>query len=213
MFFVFLKGVVLGLTVAFLAGPIFFALIQTSIYRGFRAGVKMAFGVVLSDILLIVLSYIGLLQLLDNSENHLVFGFLGGIVLLAFGGFTFTRKPEIPVKDHIMPIIVKKPGTLTYIVKGFFMNILNPFLLIFWISAMSIYTTNEDVDTGEVILFFSAVIGTVFFTDVVKCYVAKKIKRFINTRTLLWINRIVGIILFVFGIALMGRVVFSSHLF
>jgi threonine/homoserine/homoserine lactone efflux protein len=174
MFFVFLKGMVLGLTVAFLAGPVFFALIQTSIYRGFRAGVKMAFGVVLSDIMLIILTYIGLLQLIDNSENHLVFGFVGGIVLLAFGGFTFTRKPELKVKEDVMPIIIKKPGTFTYIAKGFFMNILNPFLLIFWISAMSIFTTNEEPDTKEVVLFFSAVIGTIFFTDVVKCYVAKK---------------------------------------
>ncbi|MDD3875248.1 MAG: LysE family translocator [Bacteroidales bacterium] len=209
----FLKGILLGLTVAFLVGPVFFALLQTSIYRGFRAGVKMAVGVVLSDFLLVFLSYIGLLQLLNNSENNLIFGALGSIVLIIFGVVTFNRKPVLKTNENKLKVPLKKPGTLTYIVKGFFMNILNPFLLLFWASAMSIYTTNQEVEKSEIIMFFSTVLATIFVTDVVKCYVAKKIKRYINEKSLFWINRIVGIILLCFGVLLIGRVILSSDFF
>ena len=57
---IILNGIVSGVVLAFLIGPVFFAIIQTSIERGFWSGVFVAMGVSLSDILYITVSYLGL---------------------------------------------------------------------------------------------------------------------------------------------------------
>jgi len=49
-------GIILGLTLAVLIGPVFFALLQTSIHKGFGAGVLVAIGISASDIFLHFLS-------------------------------------------------------------------------------------------------------------------------------------------------------------
>jgi len=45
------NGVIYGLVLAVLVGPVFFTLIQTSIERGFKSGVYVAIGISLSDAL------------------------------------------------------------------------------------------------------------------------------------------------------------------
>ncbi len=212
MFFYFFEGILLGITVAFIIGPVFFTIIQTSIYRGFKAGVFLSFGVMLSDLTLIVLSYIGLLELFNNISNQFTIGIIGGIILIIFGIVTFTRKPSLKNKDANQDLKIKKPGPITYITKGYFMNILNPFLLIFWITVISVFSSKENISQSHIILFFSGTLSTIFITDVIKCYIAKKIKRFITEITLLWINRFVGIILICFGFVLIFKVIFLNNI-
>ena len=52
-----LDGLLLGLTLAILLGPIFVALTQTGIQRGVRAGLSVGTGIWISDILVIVTAY------------------------------------------------------------------------------------------------------------------------------------------------------------
>jgi threonine/homoserine/homoserine lactone efflux protein len=44
-----INGIVSGIVLAFLIGPVFFTIIQTSIERGFTSGVLVAVGVSFSD--------------------------------------------------------------------------------------------------------------------------------------------------------------------
>ena len=44
---------------AALLGPGFFALLQTSIHRGFRAGMCLSIGIFLSDVFVLLLCYFG----------------------------------------------------------------------------------------------------------------------------------------------------------
>ncbi len=200
-----LKGIILGVTVAFIVGPVFFTLLQTSINRGFKAGLQLALGVLLSDLLIIILSYIGLLQLLNNTYSYIWIGCCGGVLLIIFGLYSVTRKKKLPDTSKIAEVKAHKAGFLTYFIKGFLMNIINPFLLIFWITIVS-YHAAQETGKGELIVFFGAALTTIFFTDALKCFVAKKLKRFIAEKTLLWLNRTVGIILIVFGLVLIFRV-------
>lgn len=205
-----LKGVLLGLTVAIIVGPVFFTLLQTSINRGLKAGVQLAVGVVLSDLVLIVLSYVGILQLINNSHNYIIIGIAGGILLVVIGLYTATRKAPIAQQHGAPKLKIRKISASTFVLKGFFMNIINPFLLIFWITVMSYHGVQESTKV-EITLFFSTALVTIFITDVIKCYVAKKIKRFITQNVLLWVNRIVGIVLVFFGVLLIFRVFFLSE--
>ena len=48
-----ISGIGFGLVLTFLTGPVFFALIKTSIEKGFHAGVALALGVVCSDMVFV----------------------------------------------------------------------------------------------------------------------------------------------------------------
>ncbi len=202
----------MGITLAFLVGPSFVSLLQTSINRGFYAGVQFAFGIVLSDITLIALSYFGALQFLGADHNQLRMGVIGGLIVIGFGVVTFTRRYHIasPVNVELGPKTERffSGKLFKYVSKGYFMNIFNPFLLIFWLGVMSLISSKYGIPSREIILFFSGTIAAVFSTDLIKCIIANRIKRRLTPKLLTMINRVVGVLLVAFGIALIIRVLY-----
>ena len=60
------NGVLFGLLLTIFIGPVFFALIQTSVHRGFIYGVFMALGIALSDAIYVFLAYLGLSKILND---------------------------------------------------------------------------------------------------------------------------------------------------
>jgi threonine/homoserine/homoserine lactone efflux protein len=200
-----IQGVVLGFTLSILFGfgPALIALLQTSIHRGFWSGVLLAAGVFLSDLVLVGLSFLGAIKILERPENQMIFGIAGGILLMIFGVVTYTRKVALAVDKDGNEIERSKPGPMTYILKGFFINFTNPFVWFFWMGVVVGFASNYD---GEHLLplvyFFSGALGTIFIMDVLKSFSAYKIKKYVQTHSLIWINRIAGIGLFIFGIYL-----------
>lgn len=200
------EGLVLGLTLAFLFGfgPALFALIQTSIHRGLWSGFQMAFGIFLSDATLVTLCLLGALQIINETpENQLVFGLITGIILIIFGIVTFTR--EVKIADDINNEEIRKPNPVTFILKGFFLNFTNPFVWLFWILWVTTITSNYQGETDSVILLFSITLLVILATDMLKCFGAYKIKRYVTPRFIQWINWVAGSGLMVFGIFLLIR--------
>jgi threonine/homoserine/homoserine lactone efflux protein len=202
------EGIGAGIVLAFLIGPAFFALLQTSIYRGFYSGVQLAIGIALSDITLIGLSYLGALQILSNEQNKYTVGIAGGIVLIVFGIITFMRKYKMPSPSKI-EIRVKTDKFFKYVLKGYFINILNPFLIIFWLAIMSGVSAKYHIHSKETAMFFIGIILAVFLTDTFKCFIANKIKKYLNVKVLVFINRSVGILLIGFGVFMFVRLFYE----
>lgn len=212
---VLLQGIVLGLLISITVGPAFFTIIQTGISRGFRSGVLLALGIILSDLTLIVLCYLGASAFFENNLDsiyNLYLGVGGGALLVAFGAVTFTRKPDaFKRRNPKYSASVKTPRPITFILKGYFMNIANPFLILFWLASMSWVKANapEGHLLNYSITFFSGTLSVVFLMDLLKLFIGNKIKRFITIRLLFWINKTVGITLAVFGIALILKSVWN----
>ncbi len=204
----FFEGVILGFTLAMLLGPALFALLQTSIHRGLKSGFFLALGIFMSDITVVIFTYLGAVQLLSNERNLLMAGICGGIILIVFGGYTFVRKVHIEDNNNLTEI-KKVPGILTYVLKGYFLNIMNPFVWFFWISVMVGIGSNYGANKPAVVYFFMGTLLTIFSTDVFKVFIAHRIKHYLNPKVLILINRIVGILLAIFGIFLMVRVIFK----
>lgn len=199
------EGIFLGITLAFLIGPSFIALVQTSISKGFLAGAQFALGIALSDAVLISLSYLGALQLITSTEHQVAVGIIGGFILIGFGIYTFTRKQKI-MPSMTINLKLESGKFFKYLSKGFFLNIFNPFLLVFWIGTVGLTSSKYGIHSREMLTFFAGAIAAVFITDLVKCFVAHRIKRYLNLRTLSLLNRMVGIALVAFGIGLIIRV-------
>lgn len=201
-----LQGIILGLTLSALLGPALFTLLQTSIHRGVKSAIFLAFGIFLSDVFVVYLAFMGALQIINQRNNYLIAGIIGGLILIGFGLYTFYHK--IHIDENNKAIEVRVPGPLTYILKGFFLNIMNPFVWFFWISAMVGVSATYGDDKHGIMIFFIGTLATVFGSDVLKVFIASKIKAHLNANILVRVNHAVGILLVIFGIFLIVRVFF-----
>jgi threonine/homoserine/homoserine lactone efflux protein len=208
---VFFEGIAWGLLVAISIGPAFFSIIQTGIDRGFKAAFYLALGILICDAFLIAICYLGLTSIFQSPTNNIYIGFVGGIILIIYGTYTYLKKPDI-LRRRSPKYKTPPPPPSThfkYIVKGFFLNIANPFIVLFWLTAVGYVTAQAEEGhlLKYVIVFFSGILMTIFGTDLLKSFIGNKIKKYLRPRVQFWINRIVGITLIIFGIVLMIRVI------
>ncbi|MGC8864198.1 MAG: LysE family translocator [Bacteroidales bacterium] len=198
-----LNGIAVGITLTLILGPAFFVLLQTSIHRGFKAGVLIALGIFISDVTVLGLTLAGASQFLgdDPRENHF-FRLAGGVILIAFGIYTATRKAFAQTDEGDVPEVIKVPGPLVYLLKGFFLNITNPGVWFVWITAGVSVGAAYGVATNDVYYFFAGTLGTVLATDIFKCFIANRLSSRLNPSVITWTNRVVGILLVLFGVFL-----------
>ena len=196
-----LSGIVFGFVLAIMLGPVFFTLLQTSIHEGFKAGIHLALGVLLSDATCIVVAYLFASQMDLTHKYKTPVGWIGGLVLIGFGVVNFFRKVKPKEVDDDRKTVHAK-----FILKGFVMNTLNPVVWLFWIGVISLVKLKEDYSTFHEATFFSSVLGTVFCLDLLKSYIANRISHLLNASVLHWINWVVGSVLIVFGMRMILKV-------
>ena len=202
---IILNGIQVGLLLAILLGPIFFALIQTGVERGLRAGTMVGLGIWISDILFIAITYAGLNYItpLRESEDFIFYvGLIGGLVLIGVGIGTLLTKPP---GWEAGSIISTKASYFSLWLKGFLVNTLNPFTFAFWITMMSTTVGDQGYNRQESFLFFAAILTTIIITDFSKVALAKYIRKWLIAKHIIWIRRISGGALIVFGVVLMIR--------
>ena len=209
MIFVVLKGILLGLSIAlfFGFGPSFFAVFQTALYKGYIRGGLMAFGVFLSDVVMVALSLLGAKSVVENSEKYEILGFIGGTILIIFGLVIFKKKSLRTEKDEQLDLEYKNPHATFCVGKGFLLNIANPFIWIFWAGVVMGVAAPLKENGVNVLFFLGSALLTIFTVDLTKVVIANKIKPLINDRFLMGINKAAGVMLIIFGITLLIKTV------
>jgi threonine/homoserine/homoserine lactone efflux protein len=195
-----ISGIVFGLIISIMIGPVFFALIQTSLQEGFKAGSHLAFGVMMSDAAYIAFCYFFASQLDLTGAHKIATGIIGGIVLIGFGiyqGMKKIRLAEIEKKE--------KAFHARYALHGFIMNGANPAVLLFWLSVVSQVKLKEQYSTSHEVFFFLASLFTVFSIDLGKSYAAHRIKKVLKPHVMKIVNRVIGLILCGYGIWMIGK--------
>ena len=203
------QGIGFGLLVAVLLGPVFFALIQTSITKGFTAGAFMAIGILLSDAFCVFISFFGLLQFVHDPLTLRWIGIFGGLFMVGYGAFlTFSNK--VRAAENHLPEIKTGRALGGSMAKGFLLNILNPFVIVYWLGVSSLVSAIPDFDRTDKVLFFTGTLGTILLTDLFKSYGAKKLRRYVTRTVILWLNRISGSVLLAFGIKILVDVLYFN---
>lgn len=191
------NGIKLGVVLAFLIGPVFFTLIQTSIERGFWRGVMVAVGVSLSDLIYVVVCYLGLMTLLSDADFRDYMGYTGGGILVLFGLYYLAVKSRRSVTTAAAAVEKKH---YRYVVKGFLINAFSPMVPLFWIGTISIATIDFGyTETSQFVVFFTALLLTVLVTDILKAFLAGRLRKVITPALLRWMNVVVGVALLLFG--------------
>ncbi|HNP49141.1 MAG TPA: LysE family translocator [Bacteroidia bacterium] len=196
------SGFTFGLLLAIMLGPVFFALLQTSLHEGFKAGVHMALGVCISDATVIAICYFFAAQLNLMEQNKSVMGWIGGCLLIGFGIVNFIKKTKVKEVDDD-----KKTVHAKFMLQGFLLNILNPAVLLFWLSVIGIVSLKENYTKNDQIAFFGSVLLTVLGTDLLKSFVANRIKNLLKQNVIVWVNRVIGCALIGFGIHMIWKVI------
>ena len=88
----FKNALLIGFFMAFMIGPVFFMLIQTSILKGARAAIALDLGVILGDLSFILIAYYGSRSLLEKLKEDPRLFFIGGLVLIIYGLITYFDK-------------------------------------------------------------------------------------------------------------------------
>jgi len=203
-----ISGIGLGIVLSFLTGPVFFALIKTSIEKGFQSGVALATGVLISDAVYVVVTLFGTSLLTFEAEYRLPIGILGSAVLLGIGSYYLFKK--VKINNTCIPSSKKNAG---YFLKGFFMCIFNPFILLYWISVTSgIYSLNGELTSQQIIPFFGSILITLFGMDVLKAYFAYKLRYKIKEKSIQRLNNIAGVIIIIFALKLIYNLIFTETL-
>ena len=118
-----LQGTGLGLMLGFSFGPSFFALLKTSMSKGFKSGLALALGIFISDLFCVALALYGAAKILDTPRNKMIVGIVGGTILAVYGFYSFFQKRKVNTDEegNIYIPTVNFPVTM---IKGFLLNIL-----------------------------------------------------------------------------------------
>ncbi|MBW3544196.1 MAG: LysE family translocator [Bacteroidetes bacterium] len=190
------SGIVYGFILAFMIGPVFFALIQTSIEKGFNSGASMAVGIALSDAFYMLVASMGVAALAESPEVQAWLGLFGGLILLVFGMTNMLKK--VRQSSATAPVAASN-NVLKQIGKGFLLNGINPFVLLIWFG-VGVTVMNQSLN--QKIAFFGGALITVLLTDFLKAYTANKLSRWLTPNFMNRMNKLVGIALLIFSIKL-----------
>ena len=200
------KGIITGLILSLMIGPVFFMLIETSITKGIRSALAFDIGVIISDIIYISIVYFFLNEVTSTiDKNKEILTIIGGIILIIFGIISGLKKQVVKLDNAFISIVHQPRDYWFLFIKGLFLNFLNPMVLFYWFAVLTIDTESVASGGWQAMTFISVILITFFSIDVLKIVSAKKLRVFITPPVLKQINRILGGILIIFGIVLIIR--------
>lgn len=191
----FLEGLLVGLGMVIFIGPVFFTLLKSALNYGFWAGIMVALGIFISDVVCVALCSFGAIPFFENTDNQFWLA-LGGSVILSGLGLKYLLKPNVTVDAELK---LKAGHYTAYFMKGFLVNFINPFVFAVWIGVIGF--AQGKFGTGqELWLFLGAALLGIFLTDSTKVIFADRIKKFVEPKFLLRAYRVIGVVLIGFAV-------------
>lgn len=197
------EGVLLGLLLAVMVGPIMITIIQSCLKGGKVAGFEVGIGIWISDFLILGLVYFGIIKL-----SEVAFGFsfgsilkyLGALIFMTIGLFVAIRKyKDFRVAETKTSLV--EHGK--YMLKGFLVNTINPFTFIFWISVVGSRIIPRNLTDSQSYIFLGSILFMIILSDSLKVLLSDWIRTQMKFKYLVYTQRIAGVCLFLFGIYLL----------
>ena len=211
MFDGLLYAALYGFILAFMLGPVFFTLIETSIIKGFKAGLFFDLGAITADIVFILIALYGTSRIVDKVRDDPGLLIFGGVILIAYGVISYIRtaKSFIKIVREHYAVNVKK-NLWGLFLKGFLLNFVNFGVLAGWIATIIFATALTSSENG-VKLFLLTVLVTFFLTDLMKISLAKKLKKYMTPRFIIRTKKWISIIIIGFGVLLLIEGIFPDE--
>jgi len=191
----FFDGLGYGIATALLIGPVFFTLLKAALDHGVTGGVVVAFGIIVSDIVVVAICLSGLATLLERSSTAWWMAMVAGFILMALGIHYIVR----PVLHVETPIRATRRTTVGLFISGFLVNFVNPFVLAVWIGLV-IHAKSAYGDGVGVHSFLLGALTGIFLTDIGKAFLAHRLRPLLQPRTLKRVSLVIGVVLLLFSV-------------
>jgi threonine/homoserine/homoserine lactone efflux protein len=203
-----LKGLLLGLILSISIGPVIFAIIKQSLTNGKRSGYAFVAGVSSSDFVLLFICnvFTSLFNLVLNHKSAIALAGAGFLLVMGLYTLFFKKlKLENMGSDGVNKTVSIKDLVSSFF-SGFLMNTLNPSVFLFWFAWTAAINNSAD-DTPNPIQYklvvFGTCLGFVLLSDLIKVFLAGKLRPRLTEKNLLWINRFSGMIILIFSAVLL----------
>lgn len=185
-------GIVLSLV---LIGPVFFMLLETSVTRGWKAAITLNLGVIAADILCISIAYFGSKDLAGKIKEEPSIFIFGGFFILIYGLIMYISKPNVRLRN----VSVVNRNYFKTFMNGFLLNILNIGVIVFWFFIVGTVVIQYPSEK-DALLYMGTVLATFFIIDLLKIFLAQKVKESFTVRRIFYFKKTIGFILMIFGI-------------
>jgi len=204
-----INAIPIGVGLAFMIGPVFFVLLETSATKGFRAALVFDIGVIVADVIFLYFSYFGSRTLLEKIKDDPRLFLLGGGILFVYGLLIFFKRRKPIITDDDL-VVVEKNNYFGLFFKGFLLNFINIGVLAFWLGMIVVVSPQLEMNDTRIFTYFATVLGSYFITDLLKILLAKQLKNKLTPLVIRKIKRGMGVALMIFGLFLAVQGLFSE---
>tara|TARA_B110000046_G_scaffold177368_1_gene204043 strand:+ start:658 stop:1263 length:606 start_codon:yes stop_codon:yes gene_type:complete len=193
---IFLEGYLIGLAMIVFIGPVFFTLLQSALRFGKLSGTMVAFGIIVSDIVCILIYFFGLNSIELPAYFNTIIAAIGAPVLIALGLKYLLQKPP-----NSEVVFASKLNLVSSFTNGFLVNFVNPFVFVVW-AGIVLFAKESYSTPTEVQVHLIGVLAGIITTDLLKVLLADKIKPFLKPKIIEKTTRFFGIVMIGFAFRL-----------
>jgi threonine/homoserine/homoserine lactone efflux protein len=205
-------GLIIGILVAAPVGPVNVLCIQRAIERGFFGGLAAGVGAVLGDGLIALFAALGVGAISGAVQDYrTAIQVIGGLALVAFGLKLYHAQPQVGATASASGGEGNFSDYLWDIPQTFFLTITNPGAVLGLFAIFGGVSSFVEVHTRvDAMALIAATMGGSLLWWVGLSHFIGRIRHRFSSKSLAQINRIAGILLFVFGGVLIGEIVLKA---
>jgi threonine/homoserine/homoserine lactone efflux protein len=196
--FLIIKGIIVGISVSAPLGPLGILCIQRTINKGFLSGFFTGLGAAFADILYASIAGFSISIIAEFlASNQLIIRAFGGLVVSVVGVFIFRSNPVKQIRKQK----AQRRGYFSDSLSGFLITITNPLTIVVFGAVFASLGLDESstfkmISIALISIFAGALLYWMSLTIVVNVF-----RKRIRLRNLYWINKVTGVLVFVFGLA------------
>lgn len=192
------KGVIVGLLVSAPLGPIGVLCIQRTLNSGRISGFVSGLGAAVADTIFGIVAALGLSFVINFiRQEHIYFQIIGGLFVLYIGGKIFYTNPIKKLKHQRLG--------RTRLSQDFFsvlaLTLSNPLAILLFIAIMAgINVGRDNLSVLEMLVLLAGVFGGAVLWWFFLSSVANRFRQRIRLKSIWWMNKITGAVVFLFGL-------------
>lgn len=188
-------GILLGLGVCVPFGPVNILILSYAL-KSFKNAFSLGLGAFVADLLYLFVLSFGVLEFIKNDLFLDILSVFGSLFLIYLAYLMLKPVKNIDIKNNL-----EKTNVFLNFIKGFFINLANPYVITFWLSVATMLNTKQNPFYLFIGLSFS-----IFIWIFSLSFFVYKYTDFFSVKVLRIINILSALILVYFAVTLvLGR--------
>jgi threonine/homoserine/homoserine lactone efflux protein len=194
-----LRNILLGISLAAPLGPASVAVIQNGLKQGFQRAFLTGVGVTLADTTYLMLVFFGLSSFINAPIVKVLIWVFGSIILVYLGIQS--------LRDGTTSFVLEAdigPSSRSPLLAGYLINLSNPLAVIWWLGIFGSILSSSAAGGSRTsaLMVSSTILAGILIWHSFIAFLTHWGKRFLNQKTIRFINILAGTVLILFGLRL-----------